>query len=508
MNENKENKTAVNNVNTKEPKKKNPESSFKRKLKYGSAAMIFTVIFVAAIFVLNVVTTTINNIKPMFIDMTKEQIYGITDASRELLKDVTAPIEITFFMPIDKYEKTVGGGKMIVNCVKTFANEYKNIKITEIDIIKNPGIQNEFKASEVSQLSTSSIAVRSQGKPRLLSNSAFFTTAQSTGELFAFNGERTLTSAILQAVSVDSPLVCFTTGHSENQSPELAKLFDDNGFTVKTVDLSNSELDPATKILVICEPIKDFIGADPNNPTARSEIDKVASFLNKYGSVMYFSSPSESALPELDGLLKEYGMAFEQDNLVIDQKNSLNSNVYNLSADYFVANNVGDELTASIRKLPSPPKTIVPYAKPIKILDTANPNDVSPVLTSSATSYRGNIYDNTVSAPGPSNLLVVAQRTYYENNNPKTALFLVCGSTQFLTYLQNTSYSNADILLNAMRIMTSKKIAVDIEFKLFDSNALTMTIEEQNTWTLITILLLPTLVSITGVVVWLRRRHS
>ena len=496
----------INNI--KKDTNKKPESSLKRKLKYGSVAMIFTIVFIAFIFVLNVVVTAINNVRPMMIDMTKEQIYGITDDSRKLLEDVTVPIEIVFFMPIDLYEKRVNGGKMIVNCVKTFANEYDNITIREIDIIKNPGIANEFKSSEISQLSTTSVAVRSQGKPKLLGASSFFITAQSTGRYMGFAGERTLTSAILQAVSIDSPLVLFTIGHSESAPMELQSIFATNGFMMDVVDLSKEDISPDAKILVICNPLKDFIGAKPDDPTARSEIDKVASFLNNFGSVMYFSSPEVGPMPELDDLLKEYGMAFEHGYKVIDEKNSLNSSIYNISADYFEAGNVGDELHASIRKLPSPPKTIVPNVKPIQILNIASERDVSPVLVSFPTSYKVNTYDNSTSAPGSSNLLVVAQKTQYVDNNPRTSLFLVSGSFEFLGGLPSSSYSNSDILLNAMRIMTSKKIAVDIKWKEFDSTALRMTIEEQNRWTIITMLFLPAVVSVIGIVVWLRRRHS
>jgi len=502
INNNAENETGQDNKNS------NSESSFVRKLKYGSVAMIFTVVFIAVIFILNIVVTAINNVRPMMIDMTKEQIYGITDASRELLADVKEPIEIVFFMPKDLYEKSVPGGKMIVNCIMTFANEYDNITIKEVDIIKNPGIQKEFKTSDASQLSTTSIAVRSQGKPKLLSYSAFFITYQSTGRYGAFAGEKTLTSAILQAVSVDSPKVYFTMGHSESFPIELGTLFVDNGFIVDGIDLSINDIPDDARILVICNPQKDFIGASPDDQTAQSEIDKVGSFLNHFGSVMYFSSPDIGPLPELDDLLKEYGMAFEHDYIVIDDTNSLNNSRYNISADYFEANNVGDELTASIRKLPSLPKTIMPRVKPIQILNIASERDVSPVLTSFSTSARGNVNENTISDSGISNLLVVAQKTQYIDNNPKTSLFLVSGSYEFLGYLLNSSFGNSDIILNAMRIMTSKKVVVDIKWKEFDSTALNMTTEEQFKWMIITILVLPSIVSILGIFVWIRRRHS
>ena len=86
---------------------------------------------------------------------------------------------------------------------------------------------------------------------------------------------------------------------------------------------------------------------------------------------------------------------------------------------------------------------------------------------------------------------------------------MVSGSYEFLSYLSNKSYANSDIMLNAMRITTSRTIATNVaEFKLFDSNELIMTADQQNRWTLILILLLPSVVSVIGIVVWIRRRHS
>jgi len=149
----------------------------------------------------------------------------------------------------------------------------------------------------------------------------------------------------------------------------------------------------------------------------------------------------------------------------------------------------------------------MPYTKPIHILNIAGERAVSPVLVSPSTSYRINT-EGASSQQGVSNLLVVAQRTQYIDNNPRTSLFLVSGSYEFLAYLPNSSYANSDILLNAMRIMTNKRIAVDIKFKEFDSNALDMSINEQNRWTMIIMFALPSIVGALGIIVWLRRRHS
>lgn len=491
----------------------NKESSIIKKLMHGSVAMILTVVFVAAIVALNVFTTGLNNVHPMYIDMTSNQIFGITEETRQLLSEIDTPIEITFFMPKDKYEKTVYGGKMIVNCINTFASEFENITINEVEILKTPSVASEFTASEISSLATTAIAVRSRGKPRLLSNSAFFVTTTS-GELYAFNGESAIVGAILQAISVDSPLVLFTEGHSEGltevQSQELMMLFYNSGFILDKIDLSTQDIPEEAKIIVICNPQKDFIGGTIDGD--RGETGKLRTFLNDYGSVMYFSSPDVKALPELDDLLKSFGIEFRHNTKIVDYNNSLSSNKFNLSANYFVSgNSAGDELTASIRKLPTVPRTIVPNAKPITILNTAGERAVAPVLASFDTSKRIEVDESGAekeTAHGGDYLFVVAQKTRYVDNNPKTSLLLVSGSYDFLGYLSNKSYANSDILLNAMRITTTKKIATNIDYKLFDSNELNMNMDEQNAWTLISILLLPSIVAAAGITVWIIRRHS
>jgi len=301
--------------------------------------------------------------------------------------------------------------------------------------------------------------------------------------------------------------VLFTLGHGEELPRELFDVFVNNGFLVETIDLSKDDLPEDARILVICNPKKDFLGADPENPMLRSEIDKVASFLNNFGSVMYFSEPNQGPFPELDDLMREHGMMFGHEFILIDERNSIGHQNF-LDTQYFVAENVGDELHASIRRQATPPRTVMPRTKPIFITPRAGERTVSPVLTSFPTSYMVHISENIQSAQGESILLAVSQRTRYIDNNPQTSLFLVSGSYEFLGYLPSNAYSNSDIILNAMRIMTNKRIAVTIGWKEFDRQGLDMSLEAQNRWMLICIFLLPAVVSTIGIIVWLRRRYS
>lgn len=473
--------------------------------------MIFTAVFVAVIVILNIITTAVHSSRPMIIDMTRKQIYGITEASRELLKDITAPVEIVFFMDLDLFENRVSGGRMITQCVKSYENEFDYISIVVKDIIKYPQIADEYKASGISSFQTTNVVIHSGTSSRILQASAFFVIAESTGQYFGFAGEKQLTASILQVTSTDTPRVYFTTGHSESNPASLVSLFTTNGFIVEQIDLTKEEIDPDVKIIVICNPIKDFIPANPDDPTSKGEIDKIATYLNNFGNVMYFTSPEVGALPEIDDLLKEYGIVFNHNTMITDPKNSLYQDGLTLVAEYNVSNiSAGDELTASIRKLPTPPKTIVPRAKSIELLTLSDIGNPAPVLVASSaanqTSYMSNDSE-TVPAPG-ANLLVMGQKTRYVDNEPKSQLLLACGSYDFLNRLTSGSYANSDVILNAIRIMANRRIATEISFKDLDSSALSMTVDEQNLWSRICIFLMPAIVMIIGIAIWLRRRHA
>jgi hypothetical protein len=241
----------------------------------------------------------------------------------------------------------------------------------------------------------------------------------------------------------------------------------------------------------------------------RSEIDKIASFLNNFGNVMYFTSPQVGPLPELDGLLREYNIEFLHGHQIVDMSNAIDTLGLSLLATHYVSEGPGDELHASIRSLPTAPRTIVPQVKPMRILELASGVRVSPVLKSADTARIYDLIEERISEPGAFDLLVLASRTQYlENNEQRSSFLLVCGSNTFLQALNNSSFGNDDIILNALRIMTRRRVSTDVKWKEFDSNALLMTLEEQGNWTMIVLFVAPAIVALAGIAVWLKRRHS
>lgn len=70
----------------------------------------------------------------------------------------------------------------------------------------------------------------------------------------------------------------------------LANVFAANGFEVKTVNLAKDTLDDDTRILVIYNPIYDFIGAEAEDAST-NEIEKIDAFLDRRGCLMVFADP-------------------------------------------------------------------------------------------------------------------------------------------------------------------------------------------------------------------------
>jgi hypothetical protein len=83
------------------------------------------------------------------------------------------------------------------------------------------------------------------------------------------------------------------------------------------------------------------------------------------------------------------------------------------------------------------------------------------------------------------------------------------GSSDFIDpALDKTNY-NKMLVYQALYVMWSGAMTFDdISYKKFDDNALTVTTEQTNAWTIACVAVIPAAFLIAGTVVWVRRRHS
>ncbi len=502
----------MNNTNNTLKKKKSFLSN--KRFKYGSAAVAFTTVVVAAIIAANAIFGMLASALLWYADMTAEQLYGITDASRELLADLSAEdvnIKIIFCTPKDKLEEEYFQ-KLVHQTALSYAKEFDFVEVEYLDIITNPSSVNKYKTTAATMIKTTNVIIENGSDYRVFTIEAFFTFAESDNSVFAFNGELKVTSAIMQ-LCYDNPIAYFTVGHGETTtSSQLAGLFELAGYDVRTIDLTKEDIDPSAQVVVINGPKYDFLGANQEV----NEIEKIADFLDDYGNLMVFmdaNSMGTQEFFELNEFLSEWGISFGK-SLIKDPDNSISADGYSLVSQY-MTEGMGSSLTTSLRNLETIPKAIVRYTMPIEILWENRAIDqgsrtVSPVLISSNTAQSFGFENaDEASLSGAFNLVTITQDSVYVDNEPFTAYVLAVGTTNFTNqdYLASNAYGNADIIFSAMKAMGRVKVPLNIDFRLFENKSLDITASQANAWTIVYTAVIPVIVLTCGTVVWFKRRH-
>ncbi|MBQ7968331.1 MAG: GldG family protein [Clostridia bacterium] len=487
-----------------------------KKFKYGSAAVIFTCVCVAAVIIFNIIFSSLAGKFLWSIDMTTNQLFTLSDASRKLLKDVDKKITINFCQPLDTLIEDEAQN-LIYQCAKEYEKAYDNISIEYIDILTNPSLIEKYSSSSNTRIKTTSVVVTSDTDFRTFTQESFFATDSDSGVVRAFDGELRFTTAILQLCS-DSPIAYFSTGHGEtvgsaNNRPDLWKLFENAGYEVKTIDLTKEEFNEEAQVLIVNDPKRDFWGMNDEV----NEIDKIVKYLNNLGNLMVFVDPETPELPEFESLLEEWGIKLES-AVIKDFENSFSNDGLKLNA-FYPTETMGSTLYKELTKMDLAPKTVVNNARPLSIIWNVNGTDstnslsqrhASPVLQSYSSAQAFPYNENSdYTAKAPYNLVTLTQETQYVNNQAYQSYVMVVGSTDFATdaYLHTNAYANSDILYAAMRIMGKETIPNDLEHKYLEDQSLEITKEAANNWTLAICIIAPVIVFTVGTIIQIRRKH-
>ncbi|MBQ7714411.1 MAG: GldG family protein [Clostridia bacterium] len=493
-----------------------PDNS--RRFKHGALAVVITVAVIAAVILINAAFSALAKAYLWYFDMTKEQVFTLSDATKEILSGVDSEVNIYFTQEEDAVMSGDGTNeymKYIYKTAKELEKEFSNIHVKCVDIIVNPGFYDYYYNTSASKIYTTSVIVDSGGEFRLLSSDAFFVWDENRTKIWGYNGEAKFAATILQVTYSDMPSVCFTTGHGEKSADESSafrQLCENAGYEVRDIDLSTEDIDDDVRILVINDPIYDFAGVEGGE--AGNEIDKINSFLDDFGSVMIFADSENSKnLTNLSELLIEWGVAFRPGVTVRDTSHSITVSGDAIVAKYETENTLGASLYNAISDLSSMPKTVMSNAMPlVKLYDTQSVMygtlEASTVLyshDSAEISENGETKD-TDSLP----LMTITRRERIRDNDYIYSYMTVCGAPSLVSdkYLNSNSYANSDIILNTVRLTGREKIVADIDLKILDNTELDITVSQANGWCAVLAVLIPLVIAAVGIAVYHRRRKK
>lgn len=483
-------------------------------LKYGTASVVLAIVFIALLFAINLVAGIVTEKFNLYVDLTDEQLYSLSDETFSLLENMDEPVKIIFFTPLDKLDSD-----SYVKNIKTLALEYEekfdNITVEYVDMTRNPELVRRYRKDF--SLAETSVIVESDKRFAGFDMAECFVYTQnddSSYSYYAFNGEYRFTSSLLKVTRDTMPVVTFMTNHGEEVPSIFKSVLTDSGFEVKTVNLLQENIPENTEILISVSPKSDLTGVE-SEEEGNSEITKLNAYLAKGLDVMIFLDPNTPELPNLDDFLYNWGIDVLHGVSVQDNVNYLASaNNMAVLAQYYTE----DENTSSLAKV-SDSASAMPvvsyYTSPISIVPLTNVSrGVAPLLTTSTTAYvPKNAQENYVQNTRIPLLVAGYSRTFNSTTgNTDKNYVVVGGSTYFVSdqYLGAYSalFANSELIRNIISTMTDETIVLNMPYKVYNDTSLVATAEQSQKWMATLIVVLPSIVLVTALAVFLKRRHK
>ncbi|OPZ07693.1 MAG: ABC-type uncharacterized transport system [candidate division BRC1 bacterium ADurb.BinA292] len=263
-------------------------------------------------------------------DLTEQNLYTLSDQSRQVLDQLKEPVEIVFFFSTDQPFRDI---------MRLYGDASDQIQFKVIDPIKDPVAAmrygenirtGEVVIRKVPEKGEGTPAPAAETKQKRISATEF-------GQGFTQMGvqaENALTNAIIEVTRAETIKLYFLEGHGEVSYDEapmpqpgqrssvaslsaLRKFLEDRGMETARLNLITSGLVPEDATMVVI--------AGPAGDLLPPEISALRDYLTqRYGKLMVLLDvPQENfalRLPNLLGLLEEYGVS-SPDEVIIDLAN-------------------------------------------------------------------------------------------------------------------------------------------------------------------------------------------
>ena len=494
-----------------------------KKLRYGSASAAFTVSFVAFIIIINVIFSTLASHFMWYIDMTKAEIYSLSDPIIDALDGVEDDVLITFCMPKDKLDEDKSMF-YIHNTAQLLADRFENIEIEYRDSLTDIDYLSKFTTVSSPYVNTTSVIISSGTEYRKMRYAAFFITDTDGQTVWAYNGENVFASNILAVTADEMPIAYFSIGHgedvtnSDNSATAFVSVIADAGYDVRPIDLSREEMEPAARLLLIVDPKYDF-GGYYEEHIGKSEIEKIDEFLDGRGSMMVFVSPDNvGKLTNLTEFLEEWGIRFNPGMMVEDRANSVDIEGFSVVGQYnMVEDELASKIYSGITSMSSQPKAIFREATPIShawVTDDKSTTDLGTRVVSDifVTSPDARLYKDGIptDAVDTYSMMTITQEYKIIDNEDYTSYVVAAGTPDFVSAenLISTTRTNRDVIHSCLIALGKKNVPAGIKYKVFSNYDLDITTAQASSWTRALILVMPVCTVAVSVFVCVRRRYK
>lgn len=479
------------------------------KKKWIKDTFFITILILILLAIFIIVNIVFSNLDITPIDFTKEQIYSLSDESKEQIKNVEQNVTMYFF----GYEDT----ETAVILAKQYKDINDKITIQLINTSERPDLASEYGVTTDAKL----VAVQSSQRYKIIDANDMYTYDSTTYQTIDIT-EQKLTNAILDVTIAKKPQIYFLTGHGEygiddSGAAYMLKTYIENDVNdVNTLDLLSVDMPETCDILIIANPTSDFTDL---------ETEKIQNYINGGGKIIWLQDPyvtvqttqNEVSMPNINKILSQFGISFSNGIVCEQSTNNMVAGAPDLIIPQMTYNSIVKDLytDGSVILMDAGRINNVSGEEMEKLNVTA-----SPFLKSTEESYYRENVNSDISQKldtdetGP---FILAETLTKQIDDDTQATLVAYSNALFASnYIIQLSGSigtpislreNKDIILNTVAYLSDREDAIrirkDTGIVTFDSYT-----EQQNRIVLAIIFGIPVLIIIVGIIIVIIRRRK
>ena len=426
-------------------------------------------------------------------DLTEQKAYSLSDQTRKILENLPRPVEVRAYY----YPGTAAETKM-QDLLDEYGYEGKEkFSVHFIDPLKNPS-----QAKEDSVTQEQSVVLKSGAN----------STTVVAGD------EEAITNGILKVTRDQTKTLCLTIGHGERDPKDSTE----QGLSAfqGSVEKQQAKVETFSPGMGIPEHCAAVVVAGPQKPWLPAEVEKLQAYLDGGGKAAILLDPGIDS--GLEALLARYGMSPGHD-VIIDRVSALfggKPDIPMVPADGYESH----AITKGFRY-----QTFYPLATSLTLASPA-PSGVELQALARTTPLSWGEMSYEVEAPtgklrmdpkdkqGPLVLAAVATKKVGEppaaksppaeaaKSQPETRL-AVFGDSDFASNAYFGGTSDGELFLNVVNWLSGQEDLVAIGAKSRTPVLVNLSQRQANFIWIVSMLIAPAAILLTGTVLWVRRRR-
>ncbi len=456
-----------------------------RATRYGANAVVYSLGFVGLLVAINYILA----LHHRRFDLTSERVFSLSPQSVKVVSTLKQPLKLYGFFQ---------GGRDPQGEALFESYSYSSPRITFqlIDPERNPEIATRYN---VTRMPTTHIQYGDQGT--------------NVGE----TTEQAITNGIIKVTSTSTKGACFLQGHGEPSIDDMdnaagfgraAQALAGENYEVKPLTLMTTPKVPSNCVVVIV--------AGPVKPLFPAEVDAIDSFLKNGGRALVMLRPplpdQANTETSLINMVSQWGLVVG-DDIVLDQELHLFSGP-TLGLSPIVELYPPHPISAQFNK-----RTLWPMVRSVEPAKDTKPGlQAWPLAqtgdTSIAAAEVAAIFKEQKFKPGPKDRkgpITVAAAVDSDNKRLKWGAgdgrLVVYGDTDFANNQNLAQVFNQDFFLNTVDWLAGESATIAIRPRTLRASRVSLTVNQFNSVFVASVLMLPELLLILGIVVWWERRN-